>query len=54
MKYIFFVKNGQVARVLLSKFLNQSKSYYKNAKGKSLSERRTIADELAKKLIKFS
>lgn len=54
MKNIFFVKNGQVARVSFSKFLNQSKSYYKDAKGKSLAERRIIADELAKKLIKFN
>lgn len=52
-KYIFFVQNGKIAKVLFSKFLDLGKTYKKKAERKSLAERRLLAEELTKKIIKF-
>ena len=54
MEYIFFVKDGRVARVSFSKILVLAKSYKLRAGSKNLRERRLIADGLMGRLLKFT
>lgn len=49
LKYIFFVRDGKVAKVPFKHFLDIAALYEKKANGKVLKEKRTIAEELMKK-----
>ena len=48
-KYIYFVDNGKVARINFDKFINLAKQYG-SLSGKSLHEKRMIAENLLKSL----
>lgn len=54
MEYIFFVEDGKVARISFSKILVLAKSYKLKASSKNLKERRLVADELIRRLLKFT
>lgn len=53
MKYIFFVERGTVAKISFDKILRSAASYRLLANGKGLNERRSIADKLMGRLLKF-
>ena len=52
-KYIFFIENGKVARVTFDKILLRANLYKFRASRKDLSERRKVANELIRPLLKF-
>ena len=49
LKYVFFVRDGKVAKVPFAHLLDIAISYKKKANGKELEERRSIAEELMAK-----
>lgn len=54
MKYVFFVENGQVAKISFGKIIRLAVQYKRLAKGEKLNERRIIADKLIGKSLHFS
>ena len=52
-KYIYFVDNKKVAKILFAKILVLAKLYKTRASTKKLEERRVIADELIERFLKF-
>lgn len=51
LKYVFFVKDGRVAKILFERLLSVAETYSKKATGKKTSERRLVAEQLMKKVI---
>jgi len=49
-KYVFFVKENRVGRILFTKLLKIADSYARQTVGMNCNQRRTIADQLMKNL----